>query len=177
MKGSRFHTMILAATLCSFLMASVAAANPLAGRQSGSEPAALPADLFASAAPAGGTTIILARQTAKEGQTVVVQGRVGGLAQPFVDGRAVFLVVDPQALVCSPGCGVKPGQVCAETLKAIMASSATVQVTDPQGRPLKVGLQGKSGLQPNAEVVVRGTVAKLEKNLMLINAQQIHVKQ
>jgi len=45
----------------------------------------------------------------------------------------------------------------------VLAGTATVQVVDPGGRTLKVSMKGRNGLRPLAEVVVKGTVGKLDQ--------------
>src|SRR5262245_9596822 len=45
--------------------------------------------------PAAPRGVIDVRKAARNGDEVVVVGRVGGLDKPFTEGRAAFLVVDP----------------------------------------------------------------------------------
>src|SRR4051812_40809803 len=47
------------------------------------------------AEPAGARGVLQVRKEAKDGEDVVVVGRVGGSAKPFVAGRASFTIVDP----------------------------------------------------------------------------------
>ena len=59
-------------------------------------PAAVDATPYKLAAePAGAKGVIDVRKDAKDGDEVVVVGRVGGAAKPFTEGRATFLIVDP----------------------------------------------------------------------------------
>jgi hypothetical protein len=51
------------------------------------------------AEPAGAKGVIEVREQAKDGDTVVVVGKIGGHKKPFGDGRASFLMVD-QSLEC-----------------------------------------------------------------------------
>src|SRR5687768_15020565 len=45
--------------------------------------------------PAGARGIIAARKEARDGDEVVVVGRIGGDRNPWVEGRAMFVIVDP----------------------------------------------------------------------------------
>ncbi|MBL8990227.1 MAG: hypothetical protein JNJ48_01465 [Phycisphaerae bacterium] len=141
--------------------------------------AALPADLFIAAAPADAQGVKAAKQAAGPGQKVVVRGRVGGSADPFVDGRAVFTLMDFTLPACSDNpddaCAT-PWDYCCEKRADITANAATIQVTDASGAPLKVGLKGASGLAPLSEVVVIGTVTqKDDSGVFVVRAEKLHV--
>ncbi len=63
-------------------------------------PATGPKFLLA-AEPAGAKGVIDVRKEAKDGDEVVVVGQVGGDKQPFTEGRASFLIVDPSLQACT----------------------------------------------------------------------------
>jgi hypothetical protein len=68
-----------------------------------------------------------------------------------------------------------PWDYCCEP--DVNKSSATVQVLGTDGRPLKVGLKGVGGLQPLAEVTVKGKLGKTQEGApLVVNATGIHVK-
>jgi hypothetical protein len=46
--------------------------------------------------PAGAQGVIAVRQQARDGDVVIVVGRIGGSKKPFTEGRASFLIVDPE---------------------------------------------------------------------------------
>ena len=50
--------------------------------------------------PAGAKGVIDVRKTAKDGEEVVVVGRIGGSKAPFT-GRAAFEIVDPSFVPCN----------------------------------------------------------------------------
>ena len=143
---------------------------------------ALPAGLVLGEAPAGAEDVVAAKKDAKEGDAVVVRGRVGGSPSPFVEGRASFQLVDASLKACGEGnpddkCET-PWDFCCEEPKTIAAHSASVQVVNPDGRPMYSGLKGVGGLKPLSEVTVKGTVAKTsESGALVINATGLHVKQ
>lgn len=105
----------------------------------------------------------------------MVFGRIGGVASPFAQNRAIFLLSDNRLPLCQEGCAT-PWDYCCETRQTILSNLATVQVIDQRGRAVKVGLLGLNGLLPAAEIVVRGTVAKAGKDVLVLNALNIYVK-
>lgn len=131
----------------------------------------LPADLFVSAAPANAMGVGDARRTAQAGKPIVVRGRIGGVSKPIADKFAVFLISDMELPLCKDACA----DLCHIPRPQLMANLATVQVVDNTGRPLKVSVQGLNGLRPLAEVIIRGTVAKVDQNVMIVNARNIFV--
>src|ERR1044072_7205100 len=65
------------------------------------EAAGLPANLVPPTQPAGGArTVVDVKNTAKEGDEVVIRAKVGGQKQPVTDGRAVMTVVDAPMPSC-----------------------------------------------------------------------------
>ena len=116
-----------------------------------------------------------AKERTKQGDTVVLSGRIGGRAVPFVKGRAVFLLADETLPPCTDGCAT-PWDFCCTPPKVIMEGLATVQVVGPDGRSLKTELRNVNGLQPMAAVVVEGKVAKRDTNVFVVNADRIYVK-
>jgi len=140
----------------------------------------IPATVFVSEAPAGARNVSEVKADAKEGDTIVVRGRVGGPA-PFVPGRAVMTLADTEKLTaCSDRdhdpCP-KPWDYCCESRDDITANSLTVQVVGPDGRPLKAGLEGAGGIEPLDFVVVTGTVGpRPDANVLVVAASAIYVE-
>ena len=137
----------------------------------------LPSGLMLTAAPAEAKDV-LALKGAKAGDEVVLRGKIGGRAEPFVEGRAVFQVVDAGLKSCKdiPGdtCAT-PWDYCCEP--EVNQKSASVQVVGADGKPLRTGLKGVGGLQPLSEVTIKGTVVQAgEAGPVLVNATGIHVK-
>lgn len=142
---------------------------------------ALPAGLLLTEPPAGAIDVVKAREEAKQGDAIVLRGRVGGSVSPFVDGRASFQLVDASLKACGEGnvndkCET-PWDFCCEEPKEIAAHSASVQVVGPDGKPLRTTLSGVGGLKPLSGVTVKGTVAKAaDSGTLVVNATGIHVK-
>jgi hypothetical protein len=141
------------------------------------------ADLFVDAAPADAVHVFDLKQSAKEGDVVTVRGRIGGSGQPFVESRAALTIADTQGNITN--CADKPDDscptpwdYCCDPPNVIMANTATVQVVDADGRPLKLGLEGAGGLEKSGFIVVTGTVGpRPDANVLVINATAIHVEE
>jgi hypothetical protein len=134
-----------------------------------------------STAPVGEpASIHQARATAKPGDTLTLKGRVMGNLKPFVDGRAVFILADPEKLTpcnATPDDACKtPWDTCCDTAEDIKANIATIQVVDGDGRVLKESIENVNGLKKLSTVIVSGTVAKgSNAALLLLNASSIDV--
>jgi len=153
----------IAVTLLIGIVTSAGADNPMP---------ALPPDLFVTTPPPNAVGVGEARRAAREGQPIVVRGRIGGMAKPIANKYAMFLLTDLSLELCKDGCAAP----CKVPKEQVLAGTATVQVADSGGRPMKVSVEGRNGLRPLAEVVVKGTVGKLDQNVMIINAQNIFVQ-
>lgn len=141
--------------------------------------AEIPSGLFASLPGENAMSVIDAKASAKEGDNVVVRGRIGGSGSPFVEGRAMFTIVDASMLACSdtPGDGCKtPWDYCCEQPADIARHAATVRVNRPDGTVLRASLKDEGGLRELSTIVVRGTVAQSDGSVLVIDADAISVE-
>lgn len=115
--------------------------------------------------PSGAVSITEAKESAREGDTVVIRGRIGGRKAPMSNESTVFTIMDMEIAYCGQheddGCST-PWDYCCETPDTIGANSATVQVVgdgtiDPVGAGLKpldvIILIGTVGPRPNDQVL------------------------
>ncbi len=124
-------------------------------------------------APANAVPVQSARKTAREGEEVVVRGRIGGRADPMSTEAAVFVLMDTKLPHCTDGCA-KPWDYCCETPETITAHSATVQLVGAAGGPMALDL-ASYGFRPLDEVVVVGKVAPRPSDaVLIIRAEKIH---
>lgn len=136
--------------------------------------AELPSGLFVAAAPAGAVEVIAARTAPKPGSAITVTGVVGGRLKPFVDGRAIFTILD-RSLICASGCGTT-WSGCGLPPEQLRDGVATVQVADGNGKPLTATIEGSGGLVPGATVVISGTVAPGSSDkALIVSASAIHL--
>ena len=140
----------------------------------------LPADLFAKEPIPDATDLLTMKMQADDGAEVLVVAKVGGRAEPFVEGRAAMAVIDPKVKSCKdlPGDACKtPWDYCCEPKENIILNSATVQVVGADGNPLRTTLKGAHGLKPLDEVIVHGVAKRSpDGKAIVINARRIYVK-
>lgn len=132
-----------------------------------------------AAAPADKPEAIhVVRSSAKVGDDITVSGRIMGNLKPFVDGRAAFILGDPEILTpCSErpddDCET-PWDNCCDSPEDKKRATATIQIVDADGRVLKETVEGVAGLEKLAHLTVSGKVAEgSSADLLLINAQAI----
>ncbi len=136
-------------------------------------PAPTPAWLVA-AMPTGAIPVAEAKQSAREGDQVVVRGRIGGRREPMNASVAVFVMIDPAIPHCKIGVCKAPWDYCCETPESITINSATVQLVGDTGKPMNIDL-GKHALEPLDEIVVVGTVGpRPTAEVFVIHAEKIH---
>lgn len=142
--------------------------------------AELPADFFLAETPKGARGVAEIKADESASGEVVVRGRIGGRKEPFVDGAAVFVLADASLKACNElhGDGCKtPWDYCCESRASLAANTATIQVTDADGRPLRMSLNGRGGLTPLATLVIVGDIAQRDNSgVLVINARRIHVE-
>ena len=128
--------------------------------------------------PAGAKEVIAAREEAKDGDPIVVVGRIGGSENPWVAGRAAFWIVDGSLKACSdiPGdtCE-KPWDYCCETHKLANAT-ALVKVLDDQGDIVKAGARSLLNVRELSTVIVQGTAKRDDSGNLTVLASGVFVK-
>ncbi len=135
---------------------------------------ALPADLFSAEPLAGVASLLAVKSSAKKGDQVTFVAAVAGRANPFIAERAVMVVSDLELPFCTDGCP-RPWDACCAPPGEVGRMTATVQVTDADGNPLKVGLEGLGELKPGSEIQVQGIVERAEEGAYIVTAQRLHV--
>ena len=151
----------------------VSATAPTASASS----AALSAVLAAS--PTGEPKPIhLIRTTAKPGDEITISGRIMGNEKPFVEGRAAFILGDPEVLTpCNENPDDKcstPWDTCCDSPEDKKRGTATIQIIGADGRVFKESVEGVGGLENLATVTVRGKVAEgSSADLLIVSAEAI----
>ena len=177
--------MLTKSTLMALAAAALGVAAGCERAQTGASDAAstsggvIPTGLFASLPVDDAVSVLDAKASAKQGESVLVRGRIGGSGSPFVDGRAMFTIVDASVLACSdtPGDGCKtPWDYCCEQPAGIAKHAATVRVNGEDGSTIRASLKGQGGLRELSTVVVRGTVSQADGAVLVIDAEAISVE-
>ncbi|MBK1828593.1 hypothetical protein [Haloferula rosea] len=136
--------------------------------------------VFVDRIPDEASPIHLARTTVQPGDVVVLKGQVMGASEPFVEGRAAFVLGDRDKLTpcnerADDGCKT-PWDACCDSKEAFREGTATIQVVGEDGRTLKEGLEGVEGLEKLSRILVKGEVAEQSSAASLIvNATAIQI--
>jgi hypothetical protein len=131
-----------------------------------------------SAEPADAQGVIRAREQAKDGDPIVVAGRVGGSKEPCVKGRAAFTIVDPSYQSCDERgetCET-PWDYCHATKDEMTRATAMVKVVDAGGKTLAYDAQDLLGIQPLQTVVVRGKAKRDDNGNLTVLAEGIYIR-
>ena len=124
--------------------------------------------------------LIAVKPTAKVGDAVTFLARVGGRAEPFVDGTAVFVVADPALESCElvgedDHCPI-PWDYCCTPIEDLKAGMATIRIVDGDGMPYPASAQGAGGLAPARFVVIDGVVSdRNDDGVFVVDAGRIWV--
>jgi hypothetical protein len=142
--------------------------------------AALPSTLFLKKAPEGAVEVAAAKKSVKPGDDVVVRGRVAGSVDPLAPNRAILTLLDNGVPTCEKSPMDKcptPWDACCESRETLQASTATIQIVDSGGKPIKTTLRGLNGIEPMKEVTVVGKVRDAGgANTLVIDATGVYVK-
>jgi hypothetical protein len=122
-------------------------------------------------------------------QEVVVAGQIGGMPNvwpethpdfPWYKGQASFFLVDTKVASQFATHAKKHGgnhncAFCQSLARKNASAIAVVNLTDEQGKTLRIDARELFDLQENATVVVRGKAKLLGRRLLVIDADGIHV--
>jgi hypothetical protein len=127
-----------------------------------------------SAEPAGAKDVIAVREASNDGDEVVIVGRVGGSAKPFVDGRCAFTLIDTSITPCDDDCCSNP--YCEVDKDVLKKSTTLVKVVDGQGNTLPTGAKQAFGLEQLTTVVIKGKARKDGSGNLTILASGVFVR-
>jgi hypothetical protein len=125
--------------------------------------------------PADAQDVAQARETSQDGEDLAVLGRIGGSAQPFVDGLAAFTIVDPKLAWCGEdeGCPTPWDYCCADTTGKV----ATVKIVGADGEPVARDARTLLGVKELSQVVVRGKARRDDQGNLTVLAEKVYVVQ
>src|SRR5262245_57940627 len=105
------------------------------------------------------------RKEAKDGEEVVVVGKIGGDRKPWIKGRAAFLIVDPS---------VEPCKDCPDAWCGVDREAVTlVKLVDEQGQTLGQDARELFGLQEFQTVYVRGHARRDDEGNLTVLASGV----
>ena len=128
--------------------------------------------------PEGAMGVIEARQLSEDGQELVLVGRIGGAANPWVEGRAAFTLLDPSMLVVDPEEGMAKGQLCTDDCCATERLECTtiVKFVDASGALVAIDARKLLGVSEDDMVVVKGTAKRDKSGNFQLLATGLHIR-
>jgi hypothetical protein len=129
--------------------------------------------------PSGAKTVQAARKECRDGDDVVVIGRIGGDAKPWIDGRAGFWIVDESLKTCIENqeeCPT-PWDYCHVPKEELRKYMTTVKFVDEEGRTVPVDARQLLGVKEMQKVVVKGRAKCDEQGNLSILATGLYIRQ
>ena len=131
-----------------------------------------------AAEPADAKTVIEVREEAKDGDTVVIVGRIGGDRDPWVTDRASFLIVDPTLIPCNERQGDNcptPWDYCCDS-DVLAKSKATIKFVDDAGKTLANDARQLLNVKELQTVVVKGQAKRDDAGNLTVLASGLFVR-
>lgn len=164
--------------LVAFVLA-LAGCGPNGPAAQRSQSAAAPDSRFVLAEePGDAKPVIAVRQDAKDGDEVTITGRIGGEVDPWVAGRATFVIVDPSLTPCSEREGdtcKTPWDYCCD-VDRLATAKATIKIVDDQGQPVATDARELLGVKELQTVTVQGKAKRDEADNLTVLASKVYVK-
>jgi hypothetical protein len=142
----------------------------------GTAPGAKGAAWLAADEPAGAIPVGEARQSAADGQPVVLLGHIGGSAQPFLTSGAAFTIVDPKVPWCpdEEGCPTPWDYCCKQN--EVRENIATVKLVDAAGKLVASDAKTLLGVRELSLVVVAGMASRDDAGNFTVIADKVHIR-
>ena len=129
--------------------------------------------------PEGVMDVIQAREAARDKDNVVIVGRIGGRAKPWIEGRAAFSIVDRSLKACSdiPGNTCKmPWDYCCEPNTNLRNSSATIKLVDQEGKLVPTDARELLQVKELQTVVIRGKASRDDVGNLTVLADGVFLR-
>ena len=131
-----------------------------------------------TSAPEGAKGVKAVKDDSKDGEDVVVEGRIGGETNPWVEGQAAFLVVDKALKPCNEkdddGCET-PWDYCCDT-DLLPEQKAMVKIVDSKGKTVSTDARKLLGVKELQTVVVRGKAKRDDAGNLTVLADGVFVR-
>lgn len=138
----------------------------------------LPDTYHLAAAPTGVRKVPEIKANAKDGEQVVIAGIVGGAKEPFVDGAAVFTIVDASVdNKCTKEADhcPTPWDYCCEPPQSLLDNKLTIEFRDGAS-PHKTSVRGFHGIDYLKKVVVAGEAKRDAQGNVVVVASGVYVE-
>ncbi|MDZ4656095.1 MAG: hypothetical protein SH868_00810 [Bythopirellula sp.] len=127
--------------------------------------------------PDGAIGVIAARESAEDGKPLVMVGRIGGAANPWIEGRAAFTLLDASMTVVTEGeeaeGAICTGDCCANER---LTCTAMVKVVDAEGQLIAVDSRQLLGVKEADMVVVEGKAQKDKTGNFVMLANRVYIR-
>jgi hypothetical protein len=123
--------------------------------------------------PSDTIPVAVARKNAQDQETIAMVGRIGGSANPFVDGLAAFTLIDPGLPDCAGDEECSDGSCC--TPEELKANSATVKFLNSSGKPIPVDARKLLNVDAKAMVAVHGKVQRDDVGNLTLLADKLYL--
>jgi len=166
-------------TLCMLAMNTGCGNTPVSLSQPSSTAVNIDASKFKLAEePDGAVGVIAAKESAQDGASLVLVGRIGGSTEPWIDGRAAFMLLDASMSVVDEGEDSEEGELCTGDCCATELANCTtlVKVVDEEGQIVAVDSRELLGLKESDMVVVAGTAKKDDSGNFVMLARGVFVR-
>jgi hypothetical protein len=162
-------------SIIAVLSAAVVAGCGSSTEQKSPPPAAANVKFVLATEPAAAQEVIAVRSNAKDDEKLVVVGRIGGDAKPWVTGQAAFTIVDTSLKPCGTdeGCPTPWDYCCSSDLSK---SKLTVKVVDAEGRTVATDAKELLGVKELDTVVIRGKAKRDAAGNVTILADGLYVR-
>jgi hypothetical protein len=127
--------------------------------------------------PEGAVDVQALRKNAKDKEDVVVVGRIGGRANPWIKGMAAFPIVDRSLKPCNEIEGdmcKTPWDYCCES--NLPQSTVLIMLVDENGKTVKQDPRAYLGVKELQTVVVAGKAKRDKAGNITVLASKIHVR-
>jgi hypothetical protein len=130
------------------------------------------------AEPDGAVGVIAARESAEDGALLILVGRIGGAANPWIEGRAAFTLLDASLSVVAEEEKTEEGELCTGDCCATERLNCTtlVKVVDEQGQLVPVDSRQLLGVKESDLVVVQGTAQKDKHGNFVMLATGVYIR-
>lgn len=133
--------------------------------------------ILIEAMPSNAKGVIETRADAKDGETVVITGRIGGQTDPWVSGRAAFQIVDTSLIPCNErehgGCPT-PWDYCCLRHK-LPTATATIKFVDAEGNTISTDAREYLGVKELLRITIEGQAKRDEAGNLTVLARGIHI--
>lgn len=127
--------------------------------------------------PDGAIGVIAARESSEDGKPLIMVGCIGGTANPWIEGRAAFTLLDASMSVVAEG-EESENAICTEACcdELRVGCTALVKLVDSQGSVIPVDSRQLLGVQESDMLVVEGKAQKDKAGNFVMIANRVYIR-